>query len=219
MKSLIAILFIFSFVLTVNAQGTFTGDNRIKVHAYIGGPSLSKTLFKFSGELKEKISYTNTPLFGGNLEIYLSNWFSLGAELNYRNSRIGYEIVDSTLFQEFKDKLGIDLNELSDVDILGKYTLEFQRLRILAKATAHFLPEAEHSDLFFSIGFGYNGLNYQLMKEGKEIGFSEKIPRLSLPVSFRASLGYSYYFIPNLAITGEFGVISPLLTIGLSGRF
>jgi len=219
MKFLFTVLFVITCFIRVEGQNAFQGPYYVKAHAYIGGPSLAKTLFKFSGSLKEKITYENTPLFGGNVEAYVFNWLTVGAEFTYRHSDISYEITDSTLFQEFDEKLGLDLTDLTGINPLGKYTLDLQRLRILAKATAHVIPNAERSDLFVCLGLGYNGLNYKLTKDDQVIDFTEKIPKLSLPVAFRLSLGYSYYFIPNLGITGEIGVGGPLLTIGLSGRF
>lgn len=97
--------------------------------------------------------------------------------------------------------------------------LDLPRLRILGKVNAHVLSNSEKSDLYFTLGLGYNGFNPKLSKDHNEFGFSEKIPNLSLPIALRLSVGYTYYFINNVGVTGEIGVGAPIFSIGISGRF
>jgi hypothetical protein len=218
--ALFALLFCFASAgLSQNESTAFSGDHLVRVQAFIGGPSISSKILKLSSNFDDKIQFNDIPLVGGKIEAYIYPWLSAGVECTYRSTTISYEISDSTLFAELDEKLGISTQDLLAVNPFGIYKLDLPRLRILGKVNAHVLPNSEKSDLCFSLGLGYNGLNPKLSKDNSELEFSEKIPNLSLPIAFRLSAGYTYYFINNLGVTGEIGIGAPIFSIGLSGRF
>lgn len=222
MKHLTLFTLIVCFVnvgLSQNERTAFSGDHLVRVQVFIGGPSISSKILKLSSNFDDKIQFTDIPLVGGKVETFIYPWMSVGIECTFRSSTISYEITDSTLFAELDEKLGISTQDLLGVNPFGIYKLGLPRLRILGKVNAHVLPNSEKSDLYFSLGLGYNGLNPKLSKDDNEFGFSEKIPNLSLPIAFRLSAGYTYYFINNLGVTGEIGVGAPIFSIGISGRF
>jgi len=215
------LLFILLFSSNTFAQGqeAFNTNYLIRIQAFIGGPSISKQIFNLSSNFQDKVAYEDIPLFGFKIETYVYNWLSVGVEGTFRKSTISYEVSDSSLFEELDEKLGISVQDLVGVDPFGIYKLDLPRLRLLAKANAHLIPNSEKSDLYISLGLGMNKLTPQLTKNNQELDFSNDIPKLSLPIAFRLSLGYSYYFIPNVGLMGEIGIGGPLLSIGLTGRF
>lgn len=216
-------LIVFLLLLSNNtfSQGTeaFKADYIIRAQAFVGGPSISKQIFNLSSSFQDKVTYESIPLVGFKVETYVYPWLSVGVEGTFKRSTISYEVSDSTLLQELDEKLGISVEDLVGVDPFGIYKLDLPRLRILAKANAHLIPNSEKSDLYLSLGLGLNKLTPRLTKNDQELDFSNAIPKLSLPVAFRLSIGYSYYFIPNVGIMGEIGIGGPLLSIGLTGRF
>ena len=220
MKNLVCFFFLLA-TLNVNAQGNESFERNYFVHGqvYVGGPAWARKIYNFSTKFQDVISFSGTPTIGGNAQFFFYDWLSAGVEVTYRRTTLSYDVTDSTLYNELEDKLGIRIEDYTNFNPFGTYNLDLKRLRVLAKVNFHFLPDAKHSDFYLNLGVGYNGLLTKFSKDGASVPFVNKVPNLSLPVSFRLGLGYSYYFINNLGVTAEVGLGGPLFSIGLSGRF
>lgn len=106
MKYLSLLFFITCFGNFGFSQGenaVFSGEHIVRMHAFIGGPSISRRILKLSSNFDDKIQFTDIPLVGGKVETYIYRWLSVGIECTFRSTTISYEITDSTLFTELDE--------------------------------------------------------------------------------------------------------------------
>lgn len=191
--------------------------NRFRVQTYVGGPSLMKTAVNFSNNFQDKITWKGTPLIGGEFDYRFAEWFSLGADVAVRSGKLQFDILDSTFFQEIDDKWNVDVSEF--VDPFGHYEMKLVRTKVMVKANFHVLPAESRSDLYFTAGIGYNNLKSNLTLDGERVPFFNKVGKISLPVAYRTSIGYSYNFTENVGLFGEVGLGGPIVSGGLNIKF
>jgi hypothetical protein len=209
-KLLFPLLFVVAHVSHAQVQHPF------RVQVYTGGPSLLKLAFKFSGQFQDKITYDGQPGFGGEVGYRFNRWFSAGLDVNYRYGELHMDVTEPEFFQELDEKWGIDLGVY---DPFGHYKMEINRLRFTLIGNLHLLSEEVPSDLYISMGLGYNHVDARLFLDEKEINYSEKLGTISLPVAYRVSAGYAYHFGSVIGFFGEVGLGGPLLSAGITARF
>jgi len=209
-KFLIFFLLLMAFSSLSQVQYPF------RVQVYTGGPSLLKLAFKFSGQFQDKVTYDGQPGLGAELGYRFNRWFSAGLDFNYRYGQLDMDVTESEFFQELDEKWGIDLGVY---DPFGHYTMKIPRYRFTLLGNVHLLQEEIPSDLYFSMGIGYNYTAARLYLDGKEIKYEEKLGTISLPVAYRMSLGYAYHFGNVIGLFGEVGLGGPLFSAGITVRF
>ncbi len=191
-------------------------DKPFRIQTYVGGPSMLKLGFKFSNQFQEKVNYQGKPGLGLELGYKLFDWLSIGVDMNYRYGQIDFTVEDSTFFQEIDDKWNVDL---SGFDPFGHYVMKVPRFRTTILANFHVLQPESRSDLYFTIGIGFNKVRARLYLDDNLIDYSKRLGTISLPVAYRMSVGYSFHFTQNLGLFAEVGFGGPLLSAGLTTRF
>jgi len=214
MKNLFLLLAL-SFTMKSVAQ-IGQADKPFRVQTYVGGPSMLKLAFKFSNQFQDKVNYQGKPGMGIEVGYKLFDWLSLGVDMNYRYGQIDFTVEDSTFFQEIDDKWNIDL---SGFDPFGHYVMKVPRFRTTILANFHVLPAESRSDLYFTLGIGFNKVRARLYLDDNLIDFSKRLGTISMPLAYRMSAGYSYHFTENIGVFTEVGLGGPLLSAGLTARF
>lgn len=205
------------FIIAFNYLGLHAQIQKpFRAQVYIGGPSLLKLAFKFSKQFQDVISYTGQPGLGGEFDFRFNRWFSAGIDFNYRYGQLDMDINEPEMYDEIDEKWGIDLGPY---DPFGHYTMKIPRYRFTLVGNVHLLEENLPSDLYVSMGLGYNKVNARLYLDGQEIEYSKKLGSLSIPLAYRLSVGYAYHFHGIIGVFGELGLGGPLLSVGLSARF
>jgi hypothetical protein len=182
----------------------------------MGGPSLLKWAFKFSSQYQNKITYSGLPGIGGEVSYRFNRWVSASADLYYRYGRLEMNVDDLSFYNEIRDKWGIQFDGLNP---LGTYCLELPRYKGTLNVFLHTLKEESASDLYLSLGFGYNKLKARLYKDDQELDFTESIGTISLPIAYRIAAGYAYNFTPMIGLFTEVGIGGPVFAFGLNARF
>jgi hypothetical protein len=210
-------LFLFGLYFSVTTTVAQIGnvEKPFRIQLYTGGPSMLKMAFNYSNKFQDAVSYKGLPGIGGEIGYKFNDWFSLGFDFNYRYGQVDFDILDSTLFEEIDDKWNIDLGSF---DPFGHYTLKIPRLRGTLVANFHVLPAEKRSDLYFSLGVGFNKVRARLYLDDQKINF-QKLGNISMPLAYRTSIGYAYHFTENLGIFSEVGLGGPLISAGLTARF
>ncbi len=192
-------------------------ERPLRIQVYAGGPSLLKMAFKISSKYQDELTYSGYPGMGIALDYKLKSWVSLGAEFNYRYGQIDFDINDSAFYQVINDRFDL-VNDL--FNSFGHYTLKVPRYRFMANVNFHLLKEGSTSDMYFSLGLGFNRLKPQLYLNGQNLVFLNRyIGFISLPLAYRISMGYAYHFTPSIGIFGELGVGGPIFSGGITARF
>lgn len=191
--------------------------NRFRVQAYVGGPSLMKKAVNFSNKFQDKVTWQGTPLMGVEFDYRFAEWFSLGADVAFRTGKVQFDVMDSTFFEEIDNRWDVDVSDF--VDPFGHYELKVVRTRVMVKANFHVLPAESRSDLYFTAGIGYNNLNTGLTLDDKRVPFFNKVGKISMPIAYRTSMGYSYNFTENIGVFGEVGLGGPIVSGGLNVKF
>lgn len=212
MKNIVLIVSVF-FISFSQAQV----ESPFRVQIYTGGPSLFKTAFKFSSSFQDLVKYNDKALLGFSADFRLTERISIGLDATYRYGELNMDISDSSDYEYLLEKWG--LNEADILDPFGHYKLEIPRLRIMAVMTTHFLNSDNPSDLYAQLGLGYNRVKPILTLDDSEVEFFNRIANFSLPLAYRLSLGYSYYFKNYLGVFGEVGVGGPIFSFGITSRF
>lgn len=212
-RILIFVGFYFQTVLAFTQIGSVEKPYRIQLYA--GGPSMLKMAFNYSNKFQDAVTFKGVPGIGGEFAYKFTDWFSLGLDLNYRYGQVDFDISDSTLFEEIDDKWNIDLGSY---DPFGHYTLKIPRFRGTVIANFHALPAESKSDLYFSLGFGFNKVRARLYLDDQKIDF-RKLGNISLPLAYRTSVGYAYHFADNVGVFAEIGLGGPLVSAGVTARF
>ena len=214
MKKLLCVLVLTSSLVS-NAQ-IGQADKPFRIQTYVGGPSMLKLAFKFSNQFQDKVNYQGNPGVGVEFGYKLFDWLSLGVDMNYRYGQIDFTVEDSTFFQEIDDKWDIDLSGFSP---FGDYTMKIPRFRTTILANFHVLPATSRSDLYFTLGIGFNKVRTRLYLNDNLIDFSKKLGTISMPLAYRTSVGYSFHFVENVGIFTEIGLGGPIISAGLTARF
>ncbi len=189
----------------------------LRLQVYAGGPSFMKMAFKISSKYQDEFTFSGYPGLGVSLDYKLKSWISVGAEFNYRYGQIDFDISDSAFYEVVNDRFDIVNTVFSP---FGHYTLKLPRYRFMANMNFHLLKEYSASDLYFSLGLGFNRLKPQLYLNNQSLEILNRyIGFISLPVAYRISLGYSYHFIPSVGIFAELGVGGPIFSGGITARF
>lgn len=210
-------LFFFGFYFLTNTAISQIGnaENPFRVQVYAGGPSMLKMAFNYSNKFQDAVTFKGLPGIGGEFSYKFTDWFSLGCDINYRYGQVDFDVSDSTLFEEIDDKWNIDLGKY---DPFGHYTLKIPRLRTTIVANFHVLPAESNSDLYFSLGFGFNKVRARLYLDDQKIDF-KKLGNISMPLAYRTSVGYAYHFVDNVGVFAEVGLGGPLISAGITARF
>lgn len=196
---------------------TFPAKHPIRIQVYTGGPSLLKSIVKFSENYQDKVTFSNGGMIGGEIDFKPLDWLSVGIDCSYRHGQINFGIYDSTFFQDVRDKWDIDMTNI--VDPFGSYEMKVPRFRGMAKVNFHVLKPESKSDLYFTVGVGYNRSKPRLYKDGEELKFFKRFTTLSLPMAYRTSVGYTFHPIENLGVFAEVGIGGPIVSAGISARF
>ena len=192
-------------------------EQPFRVQVYTGGPSFTKMAVKFSNNYQDAVTYSGVPLLGVEFDYKVVDWFSIGIDASYRFGKIEFDVMDSTFYEDINERWDLDLSEL--VDPFGHYELNIPRFKGMVKANFHVLPAASRSDLYFTAGIGYNRSKPKLILNDKEIKFFNRIGKISLPIAYRTSVGYSYSFTNNIGAFAEVGLGGPIFSGGLSVKF
>ena len=202
-----------------NAQegGAFQVDQPFRIQVYTGGPSLTKVAVDVSNNFQDKLTYSGVPLIGMEFDYKIVDWFSIGLDASYRFGQVEFDVMDSTFFEEVNDRWDINLSNY--IDPFGHYELKIPRFRGMLKANFHVLPAESRSDLYFTAGIGYNQSRPKLFIDNNEVEVVSRVGLVSLPVSYRTSVGYSYHFINNLGVFAEVGIGGPIFSGGITARF
>lgn len=188
-----------------------------RTQVYTGGPTILKSAFKLSNRFQDAATYQGKPLIGAEFDYRPVSWFSVGADVSYRYGQVSFDVLDSTLFTEIKDKWGVQLSDY--VDPFGHYELKIPRLRVMVKANFHVLPEESISDLYFTLGIGYNRVKSSLYLNDQEINYVNRIGTFSMPLAYRTSVGYGLHFTKNIGAFVEVGIGGPIISGGITARF
>jgi hypothetical protein len=214
MKNLLSLLFLFFTFLYTNAQSL---DNRFRVQVYTGGPSMLKSAVKISNNWQEEVTYSGTPLIGGVFDVRVKDWLSIGIDASYRSGNLEFDIMDSTLYTQIEEKWDIRLDEY--VNPFGHYKLKLPRTRVMFNFNIHALPVHSRSDLYFGFGIGYNNVNPRLTLNGEDVKFFKNVGKISLPMAYRTSVGYSYNFSEHVGAFAEIGLGGPIVSGGINVKF
>ncbi len=202
------------FILPRSADAQVS--NRFGIQVYTGGPSLLKLAVGISSAYQDKVEYNGFPGVGGAISFKFNRWISLRADLYYKHSQLEMDINDNAFYNELNDKWGIVLN---GIDPFGHYSLALPRYRGNIIADFHFLKDESQSDLYCSLGFGYNRMKPRLLIDNKPVSIINEVGTLSLPFAYRLSLGYTHYFGSTIGLYGEIGIGGPLVSVGMKVRF
>jgi hypothetical protein len=209
-------VFLLSLILGLPKGTDAQVSKRFGIQVYTGGPSLLKLAVGISSAYQDKVEYNGLPGVGGAISFKFNRWISLRADLYYKYSQLEMDVNDNPFYNELNDKWGIVLN---GIDPFGHYSLALPRYRGNIIADFHFLKDESHSDLYCSLGFGYNRMKPKLLIDNKPVSIINEIGTLSLPFAYRLSLGYTHYFGSTIGLYGEIGVGGPLVSVGMKGRF
>lgn len=214
MKKAISLILVFFWFGIIQAQQI---DNRFRVQIYSGGPSLLKSAVNISHKWQDEVTYTGTPLVGGVFDVRVKDWLSLGLDVSHRSGSLEFDVLDSTFYTEIEEKWDIRLDEY--VNPFGHYQLKLPRTRIMFNLNIHALPIDSRSDLYFGFGVGFNKVKPRLTLNGNEISYFKNIGKISLPIAYRTSIGYSYNFSEHFGAFAEFGFGGPIVSGGLNFKF
>lgn len=198
-------------------RNAFNVENPFRVQVYTGGPNFLKSATKFSSNFQDKVTYNGRPMIGVEADYKIVDWFSLGVDVSYRYGQLDVDVLDSSLFEEINDKWGVDVSQYADP--FGHYSLKVPKFKAMVKANFHALPNESRSDLYFTIGIGYNKVKPRLFLDDNEIQFFKRIGTFSLPLAYRTSVGYSYNFTKNIGAFAEVGIGGPIVSGGLNLKF
>jgi|TARA_R110000737_G_scaffold50259_1_gene71238 hypothetical protein len=214
MKNVICLTLVFFGFGIVQAQQI---DNRFRVQIYTGGPSLLKSAVNVSQKWQDEVTYSGVPLIGGVFDVRVKDWLSVGVDASFRSGNLEFDVMDSTLYTQIEEKWDIRLDEY--VDPFGHYELKLPRTRIMFNFNIHALPVNSRSDLYFGFGIGYNNLKPRLTLNGNEIPYFKSIGKISMPMAYRTSVGYSYNFSEHFGAFAEVGIGGPIVSGGLNVKF
>ena len=209
-------LVLFSLILILPQESDAQVSNRFGIQVYTGGPSLLKLAVGISSAYQDKVEYNGLPGVGGAILFKFNRWISLRADLYYKHSQLEMDVNDNAFYNELNDKWGIVLN---GIDPFGHYALALPRYRGNIIADFHFLQDESQSDLYCSLGFGYNRMKPRLLIDNKPVSIINEVGTLSLPFAYRLGLGYTHYFGSTIGLYGEIGIGGPLVSVGMKGRF
>ena len=210
MKKVYSLLICLNFLLFLSNHsiGQIAQEGRVFIDAYYGAPNFGKTFSK-SISLKNLTIANNIESLGPlgvRMEYMLANQIGLGLDVIYNSFGFDFKY----------DSLSLDGNLFKTYE--GSATVE--RLRIQARFNYHFKVSNPKLDAYFGIGAGSNTRFWSFNVPNN----SFNLDRISgsgafIPVSFRLSSGFRYFFTENFGLNMEIGLGGPLISGGLSFGF
>jgi hypothetical protein len=203
MKSNITILLLFFSTLPIlRAQDEGVKQGTVMLSGGVGFLSLEGVARSFIQDFLNKKTNTvtsnvSTPLFF-KAEYMVSDYFGLGVNVNY-----------SKFDAAFK------------VDTFYKGTMDMTRTSIILRGNAHFaklIPNSDSWDPYIGFGLGYQRMkvNYADDSPYTPIDGGLVVP---LPVTFEATAGIRYFFMPNLGSYLEVGITRAFVQMGVTAKF
>jgi outer membrane protein W len=210
MKKVYSLFISLNFLLffSNHSIGQIAEEGRVFIDAYYGAPNFGKTFSK-SISLKNLTIANNIESLGPlgiRMEYMLADQIGLGLDVIYNSFGFDFKY----------DSLSLDGNLYKTYE--GSAAVE--RLRIQARFNYHFKVSNPQLDTYFGIGAGSNTRFWSFEVPAN----SFNVDRISgsgalIPVSFRMSTGFRYYFNNNIGLNMEIGLGGPLISGGLSFAF
>lgn len=145
-------------------------------------------------------------------------------QLNFKSSNTGpfYIKGEYAVADNFTLGLNVNYSKISatfNVDSV-KYTgnMAFGSTSVILRANYMLSVADENGGIYFGGGLGYRGgkLSYYDDNPYKDLKGDISVP---LPFTFEATIGYKYYFTPNIGVYAEMGATRSLFQAGVSARF
>jgi Outer membrane protein beta-barrel domain len=202
MRKITFLLISFSFLPLLRAQDSGVQQGNVMISAGVGFLSLEGAARVFIQSFLDKktsaVTSTNSlPLFFKG-EYMVSDYFGIGLNVNY-----------STFDANFK------------VDTFYKGSLNMTRTSILLRGNAHFaklIPNADNWDPYIGLGLGYQRMKVNYLDDSPYTPIDGGLV-VPLPVTFEATAGIRYFFIPNIGAYAEIGITRAFAQIGVTAKF
>jgi hypothetical protein len=202
MRKITILLISFSFLPFLRAQESGVQQGNVMVSAGAGFLSLEGVARTFIQSFLDKktsaVTSTNSlPLFFKG-EYMVSDYFGVGLNVNY-----------STFDANFK------------VDTFYKGSLNMTRTSILLRGNAHFsklIPNADNWDPYIGLGLGYQRMKVSYLDDSPYTPIDGGLV-VPLPLTFEATAGIRYFFIPNIGAYMEIGITRAFAQIGVTAKF
>ncbi|MFN3405937.1 MAG: outer membrane beta-barrel protein [Cytophagaceae bacterium] len=204
----VIITLLFSLPAIKATAQTYQKGN-IVVDGYLGGPNFTTGIVRLAYMTSQKfgnenpVSVTGTGPFGFKAEYLITEKIGISGNFNYANTRVSGTIRINHPDPETEE------TTTSTFD----YAASIRRIRIMPMLNYHF-GKNEKFDPYIAFGIGYNSVRLRETKYN--------VGGVNLPLgsyAMRGELGFRYYFIPRLGVSGQLGVGGgPLIAAGLAAK-
>lgn len=189
-KLTIVIAAVFMLLTPMKELNAQLSQGRTIVDGYLGysfAQSLSRTLFDdLITYNSERIRYSGLFPIGMRFEHMIADRVGMGMEVNYRSNILDfYEVQSSTLVEH-------------------TYRYEDHQFRLMGRLNYHFVND-ENVDIYGGIGAGYRHVRRKAETTDTTTDL-DWIDEIFPPVTFRLSLGFRYFFVPNMGVNFEMGI-------------
>jgi outer membrane protein W len=186
---------VFFFLFFFNAQSQTFPKGKTSFSVGYGAVSYENIALRIiANQLNYKPNHTGPMYFKG--EYAVADNFTVGMNVNY--SRI------SATFNVDSLKYSGNLKLASTSFILrANYTLSVA---------------SDNGGIYFGAGLGYRAARLSYTDDNPNTPLDGGI-NIPLPITFEGTLGYKYFFTPNVGVYAEIGITRSLFQAGITTRF